>query len=453
MEPQSERLPPWVTTYLDDMKVAGEIDPVSVYTLMLYGDRQFCAGRAEAFAQRFGNPEHFSIRRTRLVNELIAHADTLIPHIPAPVWAGLLRSAVVDLNLTIRETAEWMCGWAVEDACEGGASLPFRRAPRAGLPRSWWPTKKAQRRLRSPRFMRNYMHTLKEIPRYCETARRAFRLIAGQRIGTYEEEVGFFDLLERQGDSTLPVPNHRRQLLNWASEQGLVQFVKGRKKKRLQHVRRKKLSRAATFAAELLGPKKVGEFIRGEYVEIQGQDLTFLVGRQTQHLEQCGHGCLSIALKATMSRTPLGVICFYIEGTPVLDQLAAIALHAEAGTEREILAISNVVAVTSAGADHPFMMERRTAALAAVIQNPPDPEPEEPPLVLGRPYHDARDIWERRRAWYWEETGQQWVSIFKTALFGRHAATWDSIRVEPRNTVICDVVVEEYAPIPLDLVA
>lgn len=419
---QPETLPGFVREHIDEARGAGSLDAVSFYTLYFYGDRQWCHQRVDAYRREWTAGR--AIRRhwrAELDDELMAHAHQLWPSVPENVRRGILRSSVLDLSLHIAETAEWMAHCAMTDACEGGCMQAFNVPPRPGSYGAWYPGKRVRRRVLSPRFIRNYVRRDNDLARRRMTAQYALARWREGPIGTRDDESAIADLFEAQQPSTLPEPTYRRELTQWMEAQCGVKIKKI--KPRDQRRERRKITRAALFANSLLAPGQVGAFARGTPVVIAGRELTFAVAK-ADRLGAVGHGCLDIGVSATGGPL-LGTLCFYIKETPCLDQLAAIALHAGAGTEREILAIANMVTVVEESLTHPFMVERRAGQLAELIARPAFapvlplvPEPIRLTNRIRRQWVDARQLAQQRNDGYWHATRKQWFGALSTALLG-----------------------------------
>lgn len=291
---------------------------------------------------------------------------------------------------------------------------------------AWHPGKRVQRRLMSPRFIRRYIHRDSDLVQRRAMAQYALARWQEGPIGTRDDEFVVANLMEEQVPSTLPEPGYRLELIRWMEAQHGVKVrrIKHRDRRREQ----RRIARAALFADSLLEPGQVGAFARGEFVTLPGRDLTFIIGKSGR-LGAVGHGCLDIAIKAT-GGPALGGLCFYVKETPCLDQLAAIALHTNSGTEREILAIGNPTFLTEEGLAHPFIQERRAASLATMIQRAQEQErPEEEPAQempeitraararLSR-FVDPRVLAEDRNEQYWRATRGQWFRTLTVALLG-----------------------------------
>lgn len=431
MEPQAERLPEWVAHYLDDLKASLAFDPISYYTLMLYGDRALLS-EAVVRIHRYDlatESRNYTLLRQQLFQTCIDHADELWPRVPLAVKRGLIRSSVLDAALHVREAAQMLACWAMTDACEGGCAQPFHRPPRPGIWGSWMPGKRAARRLRSPRFIRRYVWAQGDVAARRTVLKRMAGLIIGQECGGAADEEAFYALIEGQQPSTIPQPDYRAGLLRMlAATHGIkVRKLTARELRR----RRRTTARAALFAASLIGARAVGAFARGEVVTLRGPELTFGV-RRAQSIHHVGHGALELGVKAT-DGPALGTACFFIEKTPCLDQLGAIALHTESGTEREILAIANMITVRPEGADHPLIVHRgraeaeRTRARLQNVNRAYQPR--------GRLYrwdHQPEAIRVAREEAYWTATGAIWENALATALLGSgFSAGWLKVRPTP----------------------
>jgi len=424
MKPQRERMPNWVASQLDDSMASMEIDAISFYVLMLYGDRRFLAGIVDQFNQReitvIGDRTSNENVRPKMIDQFLAHADELWPRVPDEVRHGLIRAAVLSFLLQIRDAAYWLAEWAVGDMCEGGYAKAYRKPPRPGLWRAWMPGKKMARRLKSPRFIRNYVRRCSDTARRRAMAQRMKRMAQGTKVGTREQEEAFFELLENQDDSTLPVPEYRIRLIQ--EVYGRTSIRSDRSSRREKKRDRRKLIRAANFAASLIGPKDVNKFIRGDAVVLRGKDLTFAVEKQ-RSIDAVGHGCLNIAVKATGGPT-LGSICFYIDGTPCLDQLAALALHVESGAEREILSVANMITVTTEGVNHPFLQGRANPETIEV-----DVAPQRPLEIRSRGRvvdYNPDQLREQRREMYWATMGHYWQREVANAIMGRNGLNFQA---------------------------
>lgn len=430
MEPHRERLPSWALSFMDDAKGDGSFDACSFYTLALYGDRAAVAAIADEWHSRTDDRGPYRYRQP-YIDRLEEAAWALWPMVPDDIRYSIVITAILDMQLHIRDHAEWLADCAMQDACEGGNLKPWRKPPRAGLYGAWYPGRKAQRRLNSPRFIRDYArrNLTQDYVALREKIRRYARTTRSLAVNWQEADMRIGEILEAQEPSTIPDPPWRRELaLFIAGERGIkIRPLRSRERKRA----RRPLIKAANFAADLIGPRLVGAFIRGEPVDLRGSELTFRVKRAARNLKQSGHGCLAIGVHAT-GGPALGTLCWYVENTPTLDQLAAIALHVESGTEREILAISNMTTITSDGINHPLVMDRM-AAVVDLIANGMErqrlPEmlpqfgrnPAFPRTPMGRNRIDYTVLRRERKAQYWAATNAKWIEAVAVVVAGPRA--------------------------------
>ncbi len=105
----------------------------------------------------------------------------------------------------------------------------------------------------------------------------------------------------------------------------------------------------------MLGRGQVMTLTRGEPVFLTGAyfEWRFYI----TNFYRAGHGGLNITLRDKAGNS-LADLCLYFEDTPVIEQVAAIAMHLACGEEQELLTTGNVSNVTSAGAIHPLIAER-----------------------------------------------------------------------------------------------
>ena len=178
------------------------------------------------------------------------------------------------------------------------------------------------------------------------------------------------------------------------------------------------------MAASIVGLPSVGDFNAGIPVVLTGRELGFAVSKDGPIMRK-GHGALNLWAIHPTELTPLAKICWYVEDTPALDQLAAIGLHTESGTEGEILAISNIIATTAAGRDHPLIMAKRAAAMTEFVEIALPSLAERNPSfrVQGRPArtYNPNEVRRDREAAYWAEMGSCWVEALARRVLGREA--------------------------------
>jgi hypothetical protein len=105
----------------------------------------------------------------------------------------------------------------------------------------------------------------------------------------------------------------------------------------------------------LIGASQVGAFAQGQTITLPGQALSLEIARG-RSVTTTGHGALDVGLCAP-DGTRLASVCVYFDKTPALDQLAALALHLNAGEETAVLDTGNLFSITAAGAEHPLVKQ------------------------------------------------------------------------------------------------
>lgn len=379
---------------LDNAVECNGIDAGSRMLLVLYGDKK----RVEAwFVPEEGRL--FSRWRQTIYPALMEHAAELFAELDPVRQVGAMLLGMSTLRHNVRTTAEWLSSAAIGDSCEGGVLEEWRKPwkPKWDLA----PPKRAARHLHSQRWIRNYIRRIPE---------------SGQMRAMHEGIMERAKLLDRAAitaelireadsvfDADMDALAERRDARNTAGYARLETDRLNRLPPRQQKDRRKKLVRAATTATSVLGPAAVNQFIAGRPVDLPGQAVILTVQRRSD-IGHVGHGGLHLRLR-DMDRRPLAALCFYIDGTPALDQLTALALAMQNGEEAELLSHANITSATEAGATHPLLQER-VKTCEAVAR-----------WAEGR----ERDI-NRRRARdhdYWQETKDIWINTLGRHVFGR----------------------------------
>lgn len=120
-----------------------------------------------------------------------------------------------------------------------------------------------------------------------------------------------------------------------------------RERKKLQRLRqrhmkqsRKAAHRGFKLLASVTSHEKARMFLGGDYVSIDGQRFRFVMKKQYS-LTTTGHGGLEIQI-ANKAGAHLSNLCLYFEGTPAVDQVAAIAMHVAAGEEDDMIRTGNL---------------------------------------------------------------------------------------------------------------
>jgi hypothetical protein len=169
---------------------------------------------------------------------------------------------------------------------------------------------------------------------------------------------------------------------------------------------RKKLIRAVSIASAIIGGDKVRRFVAGSPVEIEGDTMILEARPRGALTSDTGQGQVQVVIK-NKDRVKLGNLCVYFDGTPAIDQLAALALHVGSGGENDILTTGNLYFVTAEGATDPLLsnfMSKREARL----------DGNQSRRVLG-------DHEKQRRAQlrYFADVGHHYAEAVTTQIWGR----------------------------------
>jgi len=132
---------------------------------------------------------------------------------------------------------------------------------------------------------------------------------------------------------------------------------------------RRVIKRAFRTAVRVLPAADVSKFARGDSIRLEGQKLDLIVERSGS-LAGIGAHQLDITL-AERGGKRLADLCLYIDNTPALDQLTGLALAMAAGDEHDLVRDANVIRVYPAGENHPLLMGRKRAQVAATRATDP----------------------------------------------------------------------------------
>jgi hypothetical protein len=165
------------------------------------------------------------------------------------------------------------------------------------------------------------------------------------------------------------------------------------------------IKRAAVCAASVLGSGAVSDFAAGRSIILDGETLALDVARVAS-AARLGHSGLHVVAVDRTSKRKLADMCVYIEKTPALDQLTALALAMKAGEETHIIQTANLSNVTELGFAHPLIAERGKHNGE-------------------RPWRPRDDRAEKNEA-YWNETKPLWLNTLGVFVLGRQ---WEAMTV------------------------
>lgn len=394
-----------VEYFLDGAQECYELDGCSAMALRLYGDDATLVPLLD------GTTANYRERQGTCI-QLAAIADGILPRLSPERRGGLIFMGACSITYDIEQLACTLSQWGIDDEVDGGDLKPFRTRLRS---RKGIVFRRTMRRLRSPSFIRR---SVRENAK--ETAHLA--VLAGivtNRIRSVPLET---------------VRPDRGIRADWMLQINAGQRLKEIASRRSVKATRKMVARSAATAVSILGAETVGSFLRGETITIMGENSALSIAKRGS-LSQKGHGCLSVGL-ADRTGVRLADLCTYVEGTPTLDQLSAFALWMQAGEERQVLEVANIVDLTPAGRDHPLIKQRsprRNAdnaidLIAELQELAPDRIDGILDLLGARPrqrialrqlsYEQLRT----RNDVYWEETKPHWIEALTTRVLGRSAA-------------------------------
>lgn len=422
---QHTPLPDETEYMIDGLCEDTEIDGPTALLLRLYGDRPHIAQMTARSCP--GDLQWFRWRRS-FVGDLVGYADTLFNCLPIEQRGAMVSIGLAHVQSAIERSARYMAQAAITDRVEGGMCESYNRPPRAYKKDDVTPYPKDMRRLRSPNWIRRYVKRDEESGRV-----RAFAnpvLIRAASVPRETIRGGMAALADimaeserrrRAHDARQWEQVHERMDMGMTAVEAIqVRLKPGvRQKLRLQRRAYKKTARrAAATATTLVGAETVSAFISGAPVNLTGQNLMFGVQLRSG-VARAGHGCISVSV-ATRDAEPLATLCYYVEDTPALDQLTAVALHAYAGEELSILEAANLTSVTPAGAVHPLIAGKAQRFRTAEAENwiPVDsPAGRRLMAQVEKPYRDVGQLRSERDAAYWEMTKDVWLeSLGVTAL-------------------------------------
>ena len=409
LEPQKPELPHETEYWLDQAVEFGDMDAGTRMLLIIFGDRKriesILEGReAWTFPDALYNRvetharfERFKMRRLRLNEQLIAHAEELLAQLEPIYRIGSHLTAMNGLLTSLRSTASYYAESAMVDSLEGGNQAAFNPNKynwREQQTRDMAPTKRVSRRLHAPAFVKRYVEAQEESLHM----RKLWHTLMRRGIPPYRTE-------EAQAAQAIfdDAYELHRTRVTAAQDRALASFIgelRAPEPHRIQKQKRKSAKRAALFAAGLLGASTISAFASGKPVHIEGQSMVFEV-RKRASIHRIGHAALDIAV-LDKSRTKLADLCFYIQGSPTIDQLSGIALSVQAGEEREVLATANITRVTPAGVCHELLGERTKPAIYA---------------LTGRAEPDT--LRRMRNDRYWAETRSVWIDTLGVYVFNR----------------------------------
>ena len=121
---------------------------------------------------------------------------------------------------------------------------------------------------------------------------------------------------------------------------GIVRFEN--KSRPMPKKDRQILKRSIKFLSKLAGPEPTRIFLGGGEIKFQGKHVDYTIKKTCRW--QHGHSVLSIIDKTSSEH--LSDVCVYTDDVPILDHVASILLHIQAGKEEDILTTGNLYNVS-----------------------------------------------------------------------------------------------------------
>ena len=403
---QEIELPPDVQYFMDCAAEHSHITGATYAAISMFGDRTKVR---EIIDQNEGVEAQrgWWHRNGKICRDLSAYSVEIVSGLPVETGRGLACIGYLRLRTQITELAECMASWNFDDTTRGGALQPFLDVVRCD--RDYNPTPRAARTLYAPKAIRRYVKSL----RHDDSAAHLAVIVADLKKMPVPHGPRDADLIWAMMDQQREAQRRERARMIMHAR-----FMNGAKPYTIKKDQRKAIRRAAAvayvfenvmfmrsrFAVMVLGQTAVSAFAAGEPIQIKGEKVTFEMTR-TGSLIQNGHGSLTIGVLSPEG-SKLGNLCVYVEKTPVLDQIAAFALHVSAGEEDTILNTGNLYSVTAEGADHPIITSRIKKV-----------DPEHVTMTEVRFSDHTRRLDAQRR--YFEETGPLYADALATIVCGR----------------------------------
>lgn len=358
-------LAPDVTYFLDAAVEHGELDGLTHATLNLLGDRKTVMDIVDNDHPpkvRDGScAPYLRIRgrglavRQGICYSLNSYARAIVAGLDRPYQRAFVAQSLIEEKLRSRELAEILASWNYEDSTVGGALESYRKGKDVRLRADGSPTPKVHRRLCSPSAIRRYV-----MADPAQSLRHHANLAAGISTLPWPDHPAEAKLLESLFETQEEARKIRRDL---AMREFISKLDRDKPSRRVRRESRKRLVRSAMMSDRLLGREPTRAFLRGEAVTVPAtSDMVFQI--KSERIGGLGAGAVKVSLAASKGDR-LANLCLYFDQTPPLDQLVAIALHAEAGNADELVRTGNLYGVTEAGASHPALKERAEVLLPA----------------------------------------------------------------------------------------
>lgn len=419
---------------MDTLLEESRIDGATAFVCRLYGDRGIVNGIIDNKQLPMDASGEIRLiawdaacrQRREATAALIAYADQLIAEMPLEKRGAMASIALHHMDKVAYDTAHFMSHWAIGDRVEGGYG-EWHNKPVQCIRGTAMPFKKTWRKLNSPIFIRRYVKRESEAIRVRELASRVLTrlrdidpaLIHGG-IKTFERELAQSERRRRAYDDEQWQGMRQRYPIDPDQEpfehdiidagrgaDGRIKLRYVKRKKKLKPLR-KRIIKGYETAISLIGEDKVRAFHRGEAVVLEGSKIDLAVKRSGS-MGRLGHSAIQLSALG-MQGQKLADLCFYIDETPGIDQLTAIALHCAAGCEDEIIETANIIHAEPLALEHPVFAAKREAQIRAMAERMAGDATLLPWTGAGN--HQSvsfREMADERDKFYWEKTKGMWL--------------------------------------------
>jgi len=368
-------------------------------------------------------------KRQLRAEQLMDIAGQTIRTLPPEIVGGLAYASLHWLDGRLTSFVNWLASWAYQDATTGGAAKSFIRPPR--LDDDAHPFKRTARQLRSPDFIKRHVRSEKEPRQFRTHVARIIALTELVPSSLIRDQSPLFHSEMDAQRQRAKVEGAKRMAEFWAdAEAGRAVYdepgrhvelkrklAKGRKRR----VRRERavIKRGLLAAERFLPRSTISDFVHGRPVLIRGTHMDLMV-QSRGNLAARGHGAIDLsAVKITSEADPekFADLCFYVDDTPAIDQLTAIALNLQSDDETEVIKAANVTLLLPGGRDIPMLADR--ARDSVLHQRAADPE-NWTTLISGRfSRRDCRETRQLNESAYIEETRSIWRERVEVEILGR----------------------------------
>lgn len=295
MTPQTAPLPPDCEYFVDSALEHGELDASTLLAIKLYAPRRQVMDIIDA-AGETDFTSSVTIRRARDLRleacaALVRLADDLIAALPADKRAMIAHAGIRHLHHRVRETAQHLAWWAIEDEIRGGCLKPWRRIVGASDLRrveAYVPSPKAVRRLHAPAWIRRYVKTNDDARALREVGSHALARL--RAAGPYTATDGADLIGDELAAAHEGYRRHNEEAIRRMRPHYLAKSVTKIETRR----RRQIIKKAASTAVSIMGRQPVADFANGRPVRLRGSAIDIQVQR-AMTCDTAGHSGIYVS--------------------------------------------------------------------------------------------------------------------------------------------------------------